>query len=72
MLKNTTDKEIKKSSSFSGKLTASQAILLLAKNGVTVSETEATSIVEMINFLAEITIKQILDSGEFTIELQQS
>lgn len=60
-------KEINTSSK--GKLTASQAILLLAKQGISVSEKEAEEIVECINYLAEITIQQILNSSDQTGEI---
>lgn len=51
------------------KLTASQAILLLAKQVVSVSEREAEEIVECVNCLAEITIQQILNSSDRTEEI---
>lgn len=51
------------------KMTGAQAILILAKHGITVTIEEANQIVELINFLAEVTIKQILSSSEQSTEL---
>lgn len=50
------------------KLTASEAISLLAKHGISVSEKEADQIVECINYLAEIAIQQILNSTDQSVE----
>lgn len=47
-----------------GKLTPKQAMSLLAKEGIVVSEDEARQILELIDFLAELTIKQILIENE--------
>lgn len=56
-------KSLSKSSN-KGKLTSSEAVLILAKQGVSVSEEEANQIVDFTNFLAEITIEQILKTSE--------
>ncbi|MEC5145794.1 hypothetical protein [Chitinophaga sp. 212800010-3] len=55
-------KSLSKSSN-KGKLTSSEAVLILAKLGVSVSEEEANQIVDFTNFLAEITIEQILKTS---------
>ncbi|MBC9930120.1 hypothetical protein [Chitinophaga qingshengii] len=47
------------------KLTPKQAVAILANEGITVSEEDAEKILELIYYLAEISIKQVLNSDEF-------
>ncbi|WP_160715342.1 hypothetical protein [Chitinophaga solisilvae] len=46
------------------KLTPAQAVSILANGGITVSEKEAEKILELVYYLAEMSIKQILNSDE--------
>jgi len=46
------------------KLTPKQAITILANEGITVSEGNAEKILELVYYLAEISIQQVLNSEE--------
>lgn len=46
------------------KLTPKQAVAILANGGITVSGEDAEKIIELVYYLAEISIQQVLNSDE--------